>query len=151
MQPTLSNSHISSLMNFWYLSEMGSGFWGIRYLVIGISISNKLVLPTSVDHFDTMESNLCCNSKERLSWGFQLSSAPSSITDCLLWLLGSGWKLDCSSVVGSSLLFCEYWDILSHFLWYFYLNSHFFPWVSPMAAFSISTGCNVPNMVDFGI
>ena len=35
--------------------------------MVGMSILNNLVLPTSVDNFDTMESNLVCNSDESLS------------------------------------------------------------------------------------
>ena len=33
--------------------------------VVGMSISNKLVLPTD---FETKESNLVCNSNESFSW-----------------------------------------------------------------------------------
>ena len=36
--------------------------------MVGMSISNRLVLPTSVDNFDIMASNLFCNSEESLSW-----------------------------------------------------------------------------------
>ena len=101
MQPALSSSHISSSMNFWYSSGMRYGLWAMWGLVVGISISNNLVLPTSADNFDTLELNLVKNSNESLCQAFWRSWASSSITDYLLWLLGSGWKLDCGSTVGS--------------------------------------------------
>ena len=67
MQTALSSSHISSSTNFRYLSGKGYGLHTIGGPVAGMSISNRLVLPTSVDDFDTMESNLFCNSEESLS------------------------------------------------------------------------------------
>ena len=67
MQHALSSSHISLLRNFWYLNGMGYGLHAIGGPVVGISISNSLVFPTSVDAFDTMDSNLVCNNNESLS------------------------------------------------------------------------------------
>ena len=51
-----------------------------------------LVPPTFVDNFDTMESNLFCNSKESLPWTSWGIWASSSVTFSLLQLLVLVWK-----------------------------------------------------------
>ena len=67
MQPAHSISHISSSTNFQYLSGMEYGLGGIGDHVVWLSISNRLVPPTSVHDFVMMESNLFCNSRVSLS------------------------------------------------------------------------------------
>ena len=57
MQPTSSNKCISSSINFWYLRRMGYVFCGIDSSVVGMSILNRLFLPTSVDDLDAMLLN----------------------------------------------------------------------------------------------
>ena len=60
MEHAHSSNHISSSMNFWYLSGMGYGLHAVGGPVFGMSISNRLGLPTTVDDFITMESGLFC-------------------------------------------------------------------------------------------
>ena len=42
---------------------MGYGLCAIGGSEVGMSISNRFVLPTSVDDFDMMASNLFCNNE----------------------------------------------------------------------------------------
>ena len=90
MQPALSSSHISSLMIFWYLSGMGYCLCAIGGPVGGMSISNRLVLPTFIDDVDMMEWLLLCNNDESLSQASWGTWASSSIIECLVWLFVSG-------------------------------------------------------------
>ena len=46
---------------------MGYGLDSIGSPVVGMSILNRLIFPTSVDSFYTMESDLFCNRKDSLS------------------------------------------------------------------------------------
>ena len=54
-------------MKFQYLSGIGYSLYAMGGLEVGMSIMNRLILLTSEDDFDTMKSNLFCNSKESLS------------------------------------------------------------------------------------
>ena len=66
MQPVSSNKCISSSIHFWYLWGMPYGFHAIGGLVVGISISNRLVLPASTEDLDMMLSNSFSSMKESL-------------------------------------------------------------------------------------
>ena len=73
MQPELSMNHISSSTNFWNLSGMGYGLHAIGGPVVGMYISSRLVLQTSVGDFDMIESNL---SLAMLKVGLKLPEEP---------------------------------------------------------------------------
>ena len=51
----------------WYLRGMGYGFHAIGGPMVSISISNRLVLSTSMEDLDTMLSNLFFSKDESLS------------------------------------------------------------------------------------
>ena len=90
MQPASSNKHISSSTNFWYLIEKGYGFHAIYGPVFGISISNMLVLPTSVADLGTMLRDSFSSKKESLF----LASCETCVSCNTMGLFFNSW---CSS------------------------------------------------------
>ena len=102
MQSAFSNNHISPSMNFWYLSGIGYGFGTIGGPVVGISISNRLVLPTSIEDLDIMLSDSFSSKEECLSLASCGMCTSCNITNCLFELLHSSWKLDSGGMVQSS-------------------------------------------------
>ena len=67
MQPASSSKHISSSTHFWHLRGMRYALLAINGPVVGISISNRLALPTSVEDLDIMFSNSFSSKEESLS------------------------------------------------------------------------------------
>ena len=67
--------------------------------MVGISILNRLVLPTSVEDVDMMLSNP--TKEETLSLVSFGTCALGNITNCLLELLCSRWKLNSGCMIGS--------------------------------------------------
>ena len=107
--------------------------------VVRVSISNGLILPTSMDDLDTMILNSFSNNEESLSLASCGICAYCRIIDCFE-LFCSGWKFDSSCTVGS---FC--WTIEA---------SEFSVLVHEMLLSSISLisiACNVPIMVVLGM
>ena len=153
MHPELSNNHISSSLNFWYLSGMQYGFHAIGGPVVGMSISNRLAFPTSVGNFDMIESSMSCHIDENSSLIYWCTWASSSISDCLLWLFGSGRKLESGGIGGSSLLVCElWWNSCRLFMVSFSSNFlSFIHNISLTPAFFISRSFNVPNTAYIGM
>ena len=92
MQPAFSNSHVFLSMKFWYLRGMGFGLHAFGGPMVGISISNRLVLSTSMEDLDMMLSNYFSSKEERLSLASCGMCAFCNITMCLLKLLCSGLK-----------------------------------------------------------
>ena len=101
LQLASSHKSIYSAMSFWYLMGMGYGFHAIGSPVDAISISNRLVLPTSMEDLDVMLLNLCSRKEESFaSCGICVSC---NIIDCLIDSVCSGWKIESSGMVGSSI------------------------------------------------
>ena len=141
MPPAFSNNYISLSTVFQYLRGIWYGFHAIGSHVVGISISNRLVLPTSVEDLDIMLSNSFSSKEESLSLASCRACASCIITDCLLELLFSGWKLDSGGMDGSSvrLFLMSSWDF-SILVQDMLLTS----------ILSISIGFNVANTVTLG-
>ena len=80
----------------------------------GISIWNRLVLPTSEEDLDIMLSNSLSSKDEILSIASCGTCASCNIINCLFELLCSHWKLVSGGIVGSSvgLLLMSCCDVL---------------------------------------
>ena len=78
-------------------------FFTIGGPVVGISIRNRLVLPTSLEDLDMLLSNLFSSKEESLSLASCETCASFNIIDCLFESLYSGWNLDSVCIVGSLL------------------------------------------------
>ena len=111
---------------FLVLEGGGYGLCAIGGPVVGISILNGLVLPTSVEDLDVMLSNSFYSKEESLSIDSSGTLAFCNITHCHFKLLCSGWKLDSGGRVRSSV---QLW--ISCFCpWYIaYFSAFNFNWI----------------------
>ena len=89
-------------MKFQNLRGMGYGSHVIGGPVIGISISNRLLLPTSVGDLDMMLSNSFSSKEKSLSLASCETCVSFNVIDCLFELLCSSWTFDTGGIVGSS-------------------------------------------------
>ena len=81
---------------------MGYCLHAVGCHVVGIPISNRLVLPSSVEDLDMMLTNSFSSKEENLSLVSCGICSSFNITDCLLEFMCSSWKPDSGGIVGSS-------------------------------------------------
>ena len=110
-------------------------------MVKGISVSYRLVLPTSVEDLDMMLSNLAFSKEESLSLTSCATCTSCNIIHCLFESFCSSWKLDSGGMVG--VLLCFFLMLSSDF---FVLDHG----ILLTSVLSISVGFKVPNTVALG-